>query len=196
MRQSITSLGAAVAAALFLSTILAAQDSPTGQAQQPDEAFHIGVSDVLTISVWKNPELSAQVPVRPDGMIALPLVGEVQAAGLKPDQLRQELNAKFASFVTAPTISVVVNEINSMKVFIVGEVRSPGSYDIIQPTRLMQALAMAGGLSEYADKKDVVVLRQEGSSEKRMIVNVKGVTTGKQLADNILLQPGDTVIVP
>ena len=165
------------------------------ESQSPND-FHIGVSDVLTISVWKNPELSAQVPVRPDGKIALPLVGEVQAAGLTPDQLRQDLNGQFASFVTAPTISVVVNQINSMKVFIVGEVRSPGSYDIIQPTRLMQALAMAGGLSEYADKSDVLVLRQAGSTENRIIVSVKGITNGKKLADNILLEPGDTIVVP
>lgn len=164
--------------------------------QSPGDEFRIGVSDVLTISVWKNPDLSAQVPVRPDGKIALPLVGEVKAADLTPDELRQDLNTRFTSFVTAPTISVVVNEINSMKVFIVGEVRNPGSYDIIQPTRLMQALAMAGGLSEYADKSDILILRQQGSTEKRIILSVKGITNGKKLTDNILLEPGDTVVVP
>ncbi len=169
---------------------------PQEETTSPDDIFQIGVSDVLTISVWKNPELSAQVPVRPDGKITLPLVGEVQAAGMTPDQLRQELNGQFASYVTAPTISVVVNEINSMKIFIVGEVRSPGSYDVIQPTRLMQALAMAGGLSEYADKSDVLVLRQQGSAERRIIVSVKGITSGKKMADNILLEPGDTIVVP
>lgn len=169
-----------------------AQDAP----QSTGDEFRIGVSDVLTVSVWKNPDLSAQVPVRPDGKIALPLVGEVHAADMTPDELRQELNTQFASFVTAPTISVVVNEINSMKVFIVGEVRSPGSYDIIEPTRLMQALAMAGGLSEYADKSDILILRQQGSVENRIIVSVKGITNGKKMEDNILLEPGDTIVVP
>ena len=90
----------------------------------------------------------------------------------------------------------MVNEINSIQIYIVGEVRSPGSYDIIQPTRLTQALAMAGGLSEYADKSDVLMLRQQGSTEQRIIVGVKSITSGKKMADNILLEPGNTIVVP
>ena len=194
-RSGVATLPLAVAMSvltLFCTVAATAQE----ETVSVDDAFKIGVSDVLTISVWKNPELSAQVPVRPDGKIALPLVGEVQAAGLTPDQLRQELNVQFASFVTAPTISVVVNEINSMQVYIVGEVSRPGSYAIIQPTRLMQALAMAGGLSEYADKSDVLILRQQGSAEQRIIVSVRGITNGKKMGDNILLEPGDTIVVP
>ena len=171
--------------------VLAQEEAPA-----PQGAYQIGVGDVLSVSVWKNPELSSQVPVRPDGMIALTLVGEVEVAGSTPSQVRQVLNQRYSKFVTAPTISVVVNEINSMKMFTVGEVNNSGAYDIVQPTRLMQALAMAGGLTEYANKDNILVLRQEGDAEKRLMVSIKGITNGKKPADNIVLQPGDTVVVP
>lgn len=170
------------------------------RSQQPTaptaETYVIGVGDLLTVSVWKNPELSAQVPVRPDGMITLPLVGEVEVAGLRPDQVREILNESYAAFVTAPTISVVVNEINSMKIYIVGEVARSGTYDLVQPLRLMQALALAGGVTEYAKKDELLVLRQQSEGEQRLVVSIKAIANGKKPSDNIKLMPGDTIVVP
>jgi len=187
-------LGPTLIAMLFLALSggVAAQEDPP----LVTDSYVIGVGDLLTVSVWNSPELTAQVPVRPDGMITVPLVGDVLVAGSEPGPVRELLNEKFSAFVSAPTISVVVNEINSRKIYIVGEVASSGAYDIVQPLRMMQALALAGGLSEYAKKDQVVLLRQDKDLEKRIILSIKAIASGKKPADNIRLQPGDTIIVP
>jgi polysaccharide export outer membrane protein len=168
------------------------------QAPPPEEAgsYVVGVSDVLAIVVWKNQELSVTVPVRPDGRISVPLVGEVEAARRTPAELEEILTEAFEEFVTSPAVSVVVQEINSHRVFIMGEVNSSGTYDIIQPTRLLQALAMAGGLTDFAKKDKVILLRDVDGEQQRTTLSIKDVQAGKSLADNILLRPGDTIIVP
>lgn len=159
--------------------------------------FTLQVGDVITVSVWKNQDLSVTVPVRPDGIITLPLVGDVNVLGKTPVETQAILSGKFRDFVTAPAVSVVVNEINSWKVFVLGEIRAPGEFDIIRPTRLIQVLAMAGGFTEYAKKDEIVLLRSRGDGgEDRVVLSVKDVTTGKNPSDNVLLQPGDTIIVP
>ena len=159
-------------------------------------AYLIGVGDVLTVSIWKNEELTVTLPVRPDGRISLPLVGEVEVAGRTPDAVRELLTTGFEEFITSPGVSVVVEEINSRKIFIMGEVEAPGVYDLIQPTRLLQALAMAGGLTEFAKKDQVVVLRDVGGTEQRTVVSIKDIQSGKGLDANMRLEPGDTIIVP
>lgn len=171
--------------------LLAQEDSPGG-----NQTYLIGVADELTISVWKSPDLSAQVPVRPDGMITLPLVGEVLVAGQTPGQVRETLNQRYAEFVSAPTLSVVVNKINSRRIYILGEVAASGAFDIVQPLRVMQALALAGGLTEYAKKDQIVVLRQKQDREERLTLSIKDIANGRKPADNIPLLPGDTIIVP
>ncbi|HJX27037.1 MAG TPA: polysaccharide biosynthesis/export family protein [Thermoanaerobaculia bacterium] len=165
--------------------------------EDPTNAYAIGIGDVLEISVWKNPELAVTTPVRPDGRISVPLLGDVQASGLTPLALRQTLTDRFAEFVTAPGVSVVIKEINSRKVFVTGEVKSPGSFDLQPRTKLMQVIAMAGGLSPYAKGK-VVVLRdsRDGRGDRRYEISLEQIISGKKASDNLVLQPGDTLVVP
>ena len=170
-----------------------AQESASGTT---GAEYLIGIGDVVVTSVWRNPELEATVPVRPDGKIAFPLIGEVEVAGRTPADLRERLTEGYERFITAPAVSVVIREINSRKVFVLGEVEESGAYDILRPTRLLQALAMAGGLTEYAKKDQVVVLREDGGRDVRFEVSIRAITSGRQIEDNLLLRPGDTIVVP
>lgn len=160
-------------------------------------AYAIGIGDVLEISVWKNPELSVTTPVRPDGRISVPLLGDVQAAGMTPLALRQTLTDGFREYVTAPGVSVVLKEIHSRKVFVTGEVATPGAYDLQPRTKLMQVIALAGGLTPYARGR-VIVLRdsRDGKADRRYEIDVSRIISGKRPADNIVLLPGDTLFVP
>jgi len=167
----------------------------------PPNAYAIGIGDVIEISVWKNPELSVTVPVRPDGRVSVPLLGDVQAAGMTPRALTDDLSSKFKDFVNAPSVSVVIKEIHSRKVYVTGEVATPGAYDLQPRTKLMQVLAMAGGLTPYSKRK-VVVLRdnrdskERDKSDKRYEIDINSIVSGKRPEDNIVLQPGDTLIFP
>jgi polysaccharide biosynthesis/export protein len=160
-------------------------------------AYAIGIGDVLEISVWKNPELSVTTPVRPDGRISVPLLGDVQAAGMTPLALRQTLTDGFKEYVTAPGVSVVIKEIHSRRVFVTGEVQTPGAYDLQPRTKLMQVIALAGGLTPYARGR-VIVLRdsRDGKADRRYEIEISSITSGKRPADNIVLLPGDTLFVP
>jgi len=188
-----------IAAALLvlLWGTAAAQTATTRTEQDPPNAYQIGLGDVLEVSVWKNPELSVTVPVRPDGRISVPLLGDVQAAGLTPLALKAALTDGYKEYVTAPGVSVVVKEIHSRKIYVTGEVAHPGTYDLEPRGKLMQALALAGGLTPYA-KGRVILLRdgRDGHQEKRMEVALKSIINGKKPEDNVLLQPGDTLVVP
>src|SRR3954454_24706349 len=188
-----------IAAALLvlLCGAAAAQTATTQTEQDPPNAYQIGLGDVLEVSVWKTPELSVTVPVRPDGRISVPLLGDVQAAGLTPLALKAALTGGYKEYVTAPGVSVVVKEIHSRKIFVTGEVAHPGTFDLEPRTKLMQALALAGGLTPYARGR-VVVLRdgRDARQEKRYVVDLNGIVKGKRPEDNLLLQPGDTLIVP
>ena len=164
------------------------------QAQVEAEPFRIGIGDVLRIDVWKEPDLSSKVTVRPDGVISLPVVGDFRAAGLTPEDVQTQLAAALGEFVTAPLVTVIVEEIKSRKIFVTGKVATPGVYDLTQPTRVLQAIAMAGGTIEFAKTDRIVVLRDGGS--ERFQVNMKAIAKGHHLEDNILLQPGDTILVP
>lgn len=160
-------------------------------------AYAIGIGDVLEISVWKNPELSVTTPVRPDGRISVPLLGDVQAAGMTPLALRQTLTDGYKEYVTAPGVSVVIKEIHSRKVFVTGEVATPGAYDLQPRTKLMQVIALAGGLTPYARGR-VVVLRdsRDGKADRRYEIEISSILSGKRPADNIVLLPGDTLFIP
>jgi polysaccharide export outer membrane protein len=160
-------------------------------------AYAIGIGDVLDISVWKNPELSVTVPVRPDGRISVPLLGDIQAAGMTPLALKQTLTDGFKEYVTAPGVSVVLKEINSRKVFVTGEVDTPGAYDLQPRTKLMQVIALAGGLTPYA-KGRVIVLRdsRDGKADRRYEISIDGIVSGKRPGDNLVLLPGDTLVIP
>lgn len=160
-------------------------------------AYAIGIGDVLEISVWKNPELSVTTPVRPDGRISVPLLGDVQAAGMTPLALRQTLTDGFKEYVTAPGVSVVIKEIRSRRVFVTGEVQTPGAYDLQPRTKLMQVIALAGGLTPYARGR-VIVLRdsRDGKADRRYEIDLSSIVSGKRPADNLVLLPGDTLVVP
>jgi polysaccharide biosynthesis/export protein len=158
--------------------------------------YVIGPDDALAVVFWREKELSADVVVRPDGMISLPLINDVRAEGLTPEQLRLALTTAAAKFVEEPTVTVVVKVINSRKVFITGQVGKPGPYPLNGPTTVLQLIAMAGGVAEYADKSKILVVRKEGGKDLAFPFNYSEVTSGKKLQQNIELKPGDSVIVP
>ncbi len=169
---------------------------PNVLAAEAASDYVIGVEDVLYISVWKNPDLSREVPVRPDGKITLPLIDDVDAVGLTPLQLKEELTKRWKSFITAPEVSVIVTQVNSLKVYMVGEIAKPGILVLKGKTRLLQAISLAGGFTNFADRSKIIVLRATGNNEKRMEFNYKKIVSGSRPEDNIVLLPGDTVIVP
>jgi polysaccharide biosynthesis/export protein len=157
--------------------------------------FVIGVGDILTVTFWRDQRLSGDVLVRPDGKISLPLLNDLPAAGRTPEELAATLGQAAAKFITESDVTVTVKEVHSRRVFVVGEVTTPGAITLTGEMNVLQAIAVAGGLHEYADRKNIVVLRTERGQEKRLTFNYDDVLKGKNLKQNILLQPGDTVVV-
>ena len=158
-------------------------------------AFRIGPEDVLDVQIWKNPELSRVVPVRPDGMISLPLVNDIRAAGLTPIELRQQITQKLSEFVPSPEVSVIVREVHSVKVAVVGAVRMPGHYEVNSAATVLELIARAQGLTEFADRGRIVVLRQNGTATQRIPFNYRNVAEGSE-QDNFYVHPGDIIVVP
>jgi len=162
-----------------------------------DGGFVIGNDDVLAIQVWKQPDISRTIPVRSDGRISLPLVGELQAAGKTPLQLEQDITNKLQAFIANPEVAVMVQQINSEKFNILGQVVKPGSYSLIRGTTVLDAIANAGGFRDFAKQKGVYVLRRNASGDdSRIAFNYKEVIKGKKPEHNIKLEPHDTIIVP
>jgi polysaccharide biosynthesis/export protein len=166
----------------------------TGVATGAD--FVIGPQDVLGILFWKDQEMSGDVTVRPDGRITLPLIRDVQAAGLKPDELADRIQQAAREFIAQPSVTVVLRQMNSRKVFITGEVAQPGAYPLASSMTVMQLIAVAGGLTEFAEPKNISIMRVQGSETTTFDFNYKDVAKGKNREQNILLRPGDTVVVP
>jgi polysaccharide export outer membrane protein len=164
--------------------------------KDPASEYKIGEQDVLTITVWREPELSGSVMVRPDGQITLPLLNDVHAVGLTPDELKAVLTEKLLPFLNAPQVTVAVREINSRKVFIIGQVGHEGSYRINSSTTVLQIIAEAGGLRDFANRKGIYVLRTQNGAQQRLHFNYDSVIRGKDAKANILLHPGDTIVVP
>jgi polysaccharide export outer membrane protein len=158
--------------------------------------YIIGPEDVLYIHVWREETLTRTVPVRIDGNISLPLVDEVRAAGLTSLQLKEILAERLKEFVDSPNVFVTVMEANSYKVYVSGQVRSPGVFKLRSETSLIQIIVMAGGLTDWADQKRILIMRRESGKEKRITVNYKKIIQGKEPGGDILLKPGDTIIVP
>ena len=158
--------------------------------------YVVGPEDVLTIIVWREKDLSSDVTVRPDGRITLPLINDIVAQGLTPDQLRDQLKAQFDKFVEDSSVSVVVKQINSRKVFITGMVGKPGAYPLTSTMTVLQLISMAGGINEFARAKEIVVMRTENGAPKAIKFNYEEVRKGKKLQQNIELRPSDTVLVP
>jgi polysaccharide export outer membrane protein len=158
--------------------------------------YVIGPDDVLTVVYWRDREMTTDAVVRPDGKISLPLLNEIQAAGLTPSELREHLTVESKRYIEDPNVTVVVKQINSRRVFVLGEVGKPGLHPLTAPTTVLQLLAAVGGLKEYADSKKIVIIRNENGRQTTFRFNYKDVTSGKNLRQNIELMPGDTIIVP
>ena len=169
----------------------------TAQAVQTDATpYRIGVSDVLAIDVWENAAVSRTVVVRPDGMISLPLLNDVRAAGLTPEQLRVELATQLHEYIPDAEVSVVVSAVNSMKVSVLGEVKNPGRYAFESNMTILDALALAGGLKDFAARKRIAVMRQEGQERKYLYFDYDKIVAGDGTVGNFALRPGDIVLVP
>jgi polysaccharide biosynthesis/export protein len=204
--------------ALFLGVLLVGAGVSPGKAQEAasqnaasapaaqemgasdkahDQKYVIGNDDVLAISVWKEPDLTKAIPVRSDGKISLPLVGELQATGKTPMQLELDITEKLKNFITAPEVNVIVQQVNSRKFNVLGEVTKPGSYPLTASTTIMDALAIAGGLRDFAKKTGIYILRKGSDGrESRLNFNYKSFIKGKNSDQNVRIEPNDTIIVP
>ena len=175
----------------------AAPDAQAGGQQPHNDSYIIGNDDVLAINVWKETEMSRSIPVRSDGKISLPLVGEVQAAGQTPLQLEHAIEQKLVSYIADPEVTVMVEQINSKKFNILGEVVKPGSYSLSLANSVVDAIAAAGGFRDFAKKNKVYVLRRNtDGSQTRIPFNYKNFIKGRSAEGDIRLQPNDTVIIP
>jgi len=172
-----------------------AGDTPTKSATA-DPNYVIGAQDVLDINVWKEPDVSRIVPVRPDGKISLPLLNDVQAAGLTPAQLATQVTESLKKFVTNPQVTVIVTVINSQRVYILGEVNRPGAFPLIPGMSVLQALSSAGGFTQFAKVKSIFVRRLENGKEAKYPFNYREVISGKKPEQDVLLKAGDTIVVP
>jgi polysaccharide biosynthesis/export protein len=178
------------------SAVPAMAGDTTKKSATADPNYIIGAQDVLDISVWKEPDVSRMVPVRPDGKISLPLLNDVQAAGLTPVQLAAQLTESLKKYVTNPQVTVIVTTINSQRVYILGEVTRPGAFPLLPGMSVLQALSSAGGFTQFAKVKNIFVRRVEDGRESKYPFNYKDVINGKRPEQDILLKAGDTIVVP
>ena len=197
-------------AAGLAAGIVQAQDAPKGDSKTTpssaatpapavaatDAGYKIGPQDVLRVDVWKEPEISRAVPVRPDGKISLPLLNDVQASGLTAMELANVITEGLKKFINSPLVTVTVSEINSRRVYVTGEVSRPGAFPLLPNMTVLQALTSAGGFTQFARTKNIYVLRTEDGKQVKHAFNYKEVVKGQKAEDNITLQPGDTIVVP
>jgi polysaccharide export outer membrane protein len=195
--QSAASNDATNANAPAAASTSTSPDPSRVEGKAHDTTFVIGNDDVLAINVWKEPDITRSIPVRSDGKISLPLVGELQAAGQTPQQLEQLIAGKLKSYISEPEVTVIVQQINSQKFNILGQVTRPGAYPLTNSLTVLDALALAGGFRDFAKQKSIYVLRQNADGgQTRLNFNYKDVIKGKDSAQNVRLQPRDTIVVP
>jgi polysaccharide export outer membrane protein len=179
---------------LFTMNTIATDDKAIAQTNAPP--YRIGPSDILNIYVWKEPELTQDVTVLPDGNITMPLIGEVKARGKTAGELRAIISEKLKDYVTEPEVTVIVRQTLSRKIYTVGKLNTPGPYPLEPEMTVLQAISTARGFSEWAKKKDIVIIRKEGGKEVQFRFNYEEYISGKNLKQNILLKPNDTIVVP
>jgi polysaccharide export outer membrane protein len=177
-----------------------ATDSPAHTVQRassPSDSsqFVIGPADVIRLNVWKNLELSQTVTVTPDGFISIPLLGDVHVAGMTAHELAESLSSRLHSFVVSPQVTVSIIDIRSRQVYVLGQVGKPGGFPLVAPLTVLQLIAQAGGLTNYANRKAIVILRPDSNGSQKLSFNYNNVVHGDS-RQNIVLQPGDTVVVP
>lgn len=199
-------IAVAVSTIAILAAVVSAQSSQakdpakdSSTAKQPmaqaSATYVIGPDDTLYVNVWKEPDLTATLPVRADGMISLPLLNDVQAAGLTPMQLAASLTEKLKKYVADPRVTVTVTQMNSQRVYVTGEVSHSGAMALTPDMTVLQALSSAG-FTQFANTKGIYVLRTENGQQKKFPVNYKKLIKGEDSASNVLLKPGDTIVVP
>ena len=198
IRLSRTSLGAALAAIVLLSAGCAGKGAPPPPEPPAGEreAYVIGIPDILKIVVWRNPDLSVEVPVRRDGKISVPLVDDVQAEGLTPQELKEVLTEALAEYVTAPDVTVIVQQTNSHTVTVVGGVARSGQIPLTRQMRVVEAIATMGGFNAWAKRDRIKILRKNGNETIEYVFSFGAFASGKAPESNLLLRPGDTVVVP
>jgi polysaccharide export outer membrane protein len=158
--------------------------------------YLIGAQDVLSVVFWREKDMSAEVVVRPDGKISLPLLNDIDAAGRSPEALRAAIAKAASKFMEEPNVTVVVKEIRSRNVYVTGQVTKAGTYPLGNEMTVLQALSVAGGLLEYADAGNIIIMRKEEGRDRHFKFNYKDVIRGKNVEQNIVLKPNDTIIVP
>jgi len=197
---------AAVATVVLMSSMALAQSAPAQPAESiappsppssgpSGSVYVIGPEDVLHIAVWKEADLTATVPVRPDGKISLPLLNDVQASGMTPEELAGSLTEKLKKYVADPRVTVVVAAINSKRIYLVGEVTRSGATPMLPNMTVLQALSGAG-INQFAKTKGIYLLRTENGKQQKLPVNYRKLVKGQQMEQNYVLQPGDTIVVP
>jgi polysaccharide export outer membrane protein len=158
--------------------------------------YQLGPTDVISVVVWGEKDLSTEVVIRPDGKISLPLINDVEAAGLTTEQLRRRITELAKRFVETPVVTVVVKQVNNNRAFVTGQVMRPGPYVLSGPTTVLQIIALAGGFTEFADKNHVLITRLENGRQQAFEFNYTQVIKKRDLSQNLILKPGDTVVVP
>jgi len=189
--------------ALMLGTMSASISTPASAAQNLElpralgnPLYTIQPNDILSIFVWKEPNLSGKVTVRPDGRISFPLVQDMQASGLNPGQLKEQIEVNLKQYIDAANVTVIVEAIQSYRVFVTSKVNKAGAIQMEKPITVLQALALAGGTQEFASLSEIVVIRNSGEDSTRFVVNLPEVVKGKNFYQNMMLRSGDVVFVP
>ena len=182
-----------VGSIIFICILLSLSVSTSSAA---DQNYYIGTGDVLEISVWKDPDLSRTVIVPPDGVISFPLIDNIRVTNLTVADLDKVVTQRLSEFVPDVTVTVMLTEINSLKAYVIGKVNNPGMYDITLDTNVMQILAQAGGLTPFASDGNIIILRRKNNQITKIPFDYGEVSKGKNLEQNIVLQPGDVVVVP
>jgi polysaccharide export outer membrane protein len=187
-----------LALAIFVLSAAGSRPAATVSRLEPREepGYRIGPEDVLQVSVWNNEAMSRTAPIRPDGKISLPLLNDVQAAGLTPMELRERLMQRLTEYMPHPEVSVVVTEVRSFKVSVIGQVPKPDRYQLQSAATVMDVLAMAGGFTEYASRSRIVVIRSSGDKTERIPFDYEKVRNGEPSQANFQVRPGDIVLVP
>ena len=162
---------------------------------QQNKPFVLGCGEAITVTVWRHEEASTDAVIAPDGKISLPLIGEVAAAGLTVDELKDELNKRYRDFINEPHVTVTIREINSLKIYVTGEVTRPGELKLNSTTDVLQAISLAGGFTIYANRSNIKIIRKEGDKKIKINFNYNQVVKGKNLTQNIPLKPGDVIVV-
>jgi len=191
---------ACIAVAMMVAVALTLSAAPRPGDSEPEPPsnndYRIGVGDLLNIQVWKETDLTRSVPVRPDGKISFPLLDDIRAAGLTPLELKAVLTEKLKQYLSEPRVTVLVEEVNSYRVYVMGEVLTPGALVLKSKTTLLQAISLAGGFTGYAKRNEITVLRRLARRDERILVSYERILSGKSPEQNLVLEPDDTVVVP